>query len=86
MNCGLNTEVRAIMESTKFSGTTAVALQAATGVQAKSALPNVVFLMADDQSTYTLGCYGNPPNHNAATVAPSVLKFSCCADFSLSCK
>ncbi|MDQ8197903.1 sulfatase [Pelagicoccus enzymogenes] len=23
-------------------------------------LPNIVFLMSDDQSTYTLGCYGNP--------------------------
>ncbi|VGO17611.1 Arylsulfatase [Pontiella desulfatans] len=22
--------------------------------------PNIIFLMADDQSTYTLGCYGNP--------------------------
>lgn len=22
--------------------------------------PNIVFLMSDDQSTYTLGCYGNP--------------------------
>ena len=23
-------------------------------------LPNIVFLLADDQSTYSLGCYGNP--------------------------
>ena len=22
--------------------------------------PNIVYLMADDQSTYTMGCYGNP--------------------------
>ncbi|HKL21426.1 MAG TPA: sulfatase-like hydrolase/transferase, partial [Tichowtungia sp.] len=22
--------------------------------------PNIIYLMADDQSTYTLGCYGNP--------------------------
>ena len=24
------------------------------------ARPNIVFLMSDDQSTYTMGCYGNP--------------------------
>ena len=27
---------------------------------ANAAKPNIVFLMSDDQSTYTMGCYGNP--------------------------
>ncbi len=35
----------------------ATLLLAAIGVQA--APPNIVYLMSDDQSTYTLGCYGN---------------------------
>lgn len=39
-----------IMAGLLFAGTLAG--------QAKQ--PNIVFLMADDQSTYTMGCYGNP--------------------------
>lgn len=32
-----------------------------TGLQAgESVRPNIVFLMSDDQCTYSLGCYGNP--------------------------
>ncbi|MEM9400161.1 MAG: sulfatase [Verrucomicrobiota bacterium] len=29
-------------------------------IYAKPSQPNLVFLLTDDQSTYTLGCYGNP--------------------------
>jgi arylsulfatase A-like enzyme len=31
-----------------------------SAVSANAAKPNIVYLMADDQSTYTMGCYGNP--------------------------
>jgi len=32
----------------------------ASGGLAKDSRPNIVFLMTDDQCTYSLGCYGNP--------------------------
>lgn len=31
-----------------------------SGATADAVKPNIVFLMSDDQSTYTMGCYGNP--------------------------
>ena len=30
------------------------------GVALQAAKPNIVYLMSDDQSTYSMGCYGNP--------------------------
>ena len=33
-------------------------LSAAAGQAAKK--PNIIYLMSDDQSSYTMGCYGNP--------------------------
>ncbi|HIE99146.1 MAG TPA: acetylglucosamine-6-sulfatase, partial [Fuerstia sp.] len=32
---------------------------AATGLQAADR-PNIIFLMADDQATYSMGCYNTP--------------------------
>ena len=29
------------------------------GLTAQAKQPNIIFLMSDDQSTYTMGCYGN---------------------------
>ena len=39
--------------------TLALALLCATS-SLQAARPNIVFLMTDDQSTYSMGCYGNP--------------------------
>ncbi len=38
----------------------ALASQTLDAVVAGDSRPNIVFLMADDQCTYSLGCYGNP--------------------------
>jgi arylsulfatase A-like enzyme len=36
---------------------------AATTLFTEAGQPNIIFLMSDDQSTYTMGCYGNPDVH-----------------------
>lgn len=59
----------------KFTYLSAVALLCLWAVQAYASeqRPNIIFLFTDDQSTYSLGCYGNPevqtPNIDALSDA-----------------
>ena len=53
--------VNSIQPSSRFALTLGLVVAALVrGVAAADTPPNIVFFLADDQSTSTIGCYGNP--------------------------